>query len=162
MVEAGQIANLLRRLPDGYGRKVAVGGLRSAVRPMVKQMKSNASSISRKISKSIGIKDLKKARYPTVSVGIQRTLMDRVRGFYWRFWEYGTQVRKPRKKKYLIFWSVQLGRLIKTKSVRPIPERPFLRPAVDATKDQVKEEVVLNIRKSLVRFLRRHKKKFAV
>ena len=161
MVQVKQLGMLLKKLPDSLPFKVVISGLRSAALPMKKQMKSNAASISSKISKSIGVMVLKKAKLPTITVGIQRKLMDKAGGFIWRFWEYGTTVRKPRKAKYLRFWSVKTNSIISVKQVAAIPARPFLRPAIDSTIKKTEKGVILNIRKSLVRYLRRHKKKFA-
>jgi len=161
MIQVKELGFLLKKLPDSLPFKVLVSGLRKAGKPLEKQMKSNAQSISKKIAQSIGIKTGKNKQFPAVWIGIHRHLLKKTKAFYWRFWEYGTTVRKPRKANFLRFWSVKTQSLITVKQVEAIPARPFLRPAIDSKIKTVEKGVIFEIRKSLVRFLRRHKKKFA-
>jgi len=156
MIEVKQLSTLLLKLPKGVGFKTLISGLRSASKPMVKDMKARAS-FSKRVQRSIGIKASK--RQPAVWIGIHRHLLKRTKAYFWRFYEFGTTIRRPRKAQFLRFWSVQLQALISVKQTAAIKERPFLRPAIDAKLKEVGKGVILNIRKALLRFLKRHKKR---
>ena len=157
--ELEDIGRLLKLLPKGYGWKVAIAGLRRAAKPMAQRMKSNAS-FSKRIQKSIGIKSTRGKKFPAVWIGVQRHLIKKHGGWFWYMHEWGTRVRRPVKKDYLSFYSLMYGRWIRVKEARGLKERPFLRPAIDATIKQVEKNVINEIRVALVRFLERHKKKF--
>lgn len=156
MIEVEQVGALLLKLPKGLGFKTLISGLRSASRPMIKDMKSRAS-FSKRVQRSIGVKASRKQ--PAVWLGIHRHLLKRTGAYWWRFYEFGTTIRKPRKAKFLRFWSVQLQALISVRQTAAIKERPFLRPAIDSKLKVVEKGVILNVRKALLRFLKRHKKR---
>ena len=157
------LKTVFKRLPYKVNKKLLVATMRSAAKPIVKYARRRIKGKSKTIAGSIGIKTAK-SKTPAIWVGPRTGKSLKYNGWFARFYEKGTSRRKPRKNKYLVFMGTkgkQKGKLVFAKSTAKIQATPFMRPAIDANIEQVKKSMAQELRKVMIKEIKKYNKKRA-
>jgi HK97 gp10 family phage protein len=141
---------------------------RKAGKHVVNAARRNARSVSKTLAKSIGIMQGRDKSKPTIFIG-PRSKSNQYRGlvkvrsvkhdgWFAHFYEFGTSVRKPRRKQYLTFkvndnW-------VKARQAKGIRRQPFMRPAIDQNKRKVLEGFKDELAKAIDKEIQKHAKKY--
>lgn len=138
------------------GEKMARTALRRASRPMLQEYRRRASAISKTLGDAVGYVRSKNSKgAPLIGIGIQ--IKKNPEAFFAHFTEYGTSGIKKTKsrggKKTVQEMNqdfVWVGKLPSGARYRkPQAARPFARPAVDATKNTVKNLLGIEMGKEM-------------
>jgi HK97 gp10 family phage protein len=135
------IEKILDALPKALGPKVVRESLRKGVKPYIMQARSNAPKDKGDLGKSIGVINSKNKDRSGIIVGPRRGKGKTSDGWHAHLVEYGVSpriVKKPTKKHY------QKGTVLGA-----MPDKPFLRPAWDATNGLVRAGIARSLREVL-------------
>lgn len=147
-----EIINLLNQIPRAYESNAVKKLIRSAVKPLVQDIKTRAPKSNRPhgfqfgggwktivpgtLAKSIGTIETRRSRYSTIIVGARAKgqYRDEKAGWYAHFVEFGGGIVKAHRT------STKTGRKRKKGTrVGPLGPSPFMRPAWDAQQGTVRE-----------------------
>jgi len=167
MIGDKEFMAFMKKLKNVSKKKTLVeGGLRGAASVIVRQARSNARArgLGKNIPRAIRAAKVKKASEGQYGIkfGFIWTKW-RKEAFYAWFFEYGTvSMRVARKKNNLLRFKDKSGQWVSTKAVRGISPKPFWRPALDAKKDEAGKKLMIEMKKSMVRFVNREYKKIDI
>lgn len=141
-----EIEEVLKKLPRSLTEKVVKSAHIQAAKPLIEKAKSNAPKDDGDLIASIGItsrikgkEKLVKAPLGSIGVGPRRGKGKNQKGRHAHLVEYGTVTRKQKNGKV----------------TGVMPAQPFMKPAWESTKDQIRENIREELGKSLVRTMKR-------
>lgn len=160
-----ELNKILDQLPPYVEKKVVVPGLRNAAKPLLAAMRSKVPVKTGKGKRSIGIL-VEKGIYPAVLVGPRTGKGVKNDGWALRFMEFGTAARKPRTlgrralrrggKQNTKLKFVSNGRTFYVEETKGITPRPFVRPALDETREQIINSLGQHVGESVEKYVAKH------
>jgi len=139
----------IEKLKARTGKKQLDYALRRAAKPLIKTARKNIKGVSRTLAMSIGVIIAKRTRNPLVFVGPRIGRRSKFDGWFAHFYEYGTTLRMPRRRKVLKF--DKDGKTIYAKQAEEIKATPFMRPAWDSMKTTVLANISKEMKNLLVK-----------
>lgn len=167
MIGDEELMAFLRKLKNAAKKKTLVeGGLRGAAGIIVRQARANARArgLGKNVPRAIRAAKVKRGRAGQYGIkfGFIWTRW-RKEAFYAWFFEYGTvSPRVSRRRGKLLRFKDKSGQWVSTEAVSGISPKPFWRPALDLKKDEAGKKMMIEMKKSLVRFVNREYKKIDI
>lgn len=144
------------------GEAMSRRAIKEAAKPMLAQYRSNAAKYSKTIARAIGfLKGRNRPAQPVIGIGVR--LKQCPQAWYAHILEFGASGIKRTKsrggKKTMeeldsrFLW---VSRVKKGQRYRvDLPARPFARPAIESTKEQVKEALAMAMQKEIEKALKK-------
>lgn len=125
--------DIMDQLTNQMQKRILRSALRTSLLPMLRTAKANVPKRTGRLVKQLRIVSWRKVPSKTMSqVALkhvfERTKKGNINEYYGRFVHYGTDERRPKKNKYLVFTGRE-GKKIAIKSAKGLKPNPYLENA---------------------------------
>jgi len=163
-----EINQILNELPHKVRRKHILATWRRSSKPMIRSAKSNIQSYSKSLAASIGNITGRSKKYPTIYVGPRAKGKHKAIAWIAPFVEFGTSgIKRSRKQGFkrdnanpAFGWVAKIKPGGQYRA--PQAARPFMRPAINQTIEQVKNNFYIEIKTVFQKTVNKYNKRRAI